>query len=400
MKKHSFNIFNFICFVLFIFLHVGCQTDEIKESLSNRTIIVYMIADNNLDNFSIQDINEIEEGWKDDFDGNLIVYIDRAEGARPSHPIVYRIGHDTTQTIKSKIVQVYSEQNSADPVIMNNVLSQIINEYPAQSYGLVLWSHGSAWFPNGTELNNRKSNVRKFALPITKSFGKDGTNELNIIDLKNVLPLKFEFIIFDACYMGSVEVLYELKNKADYIISSSTEVLSSGYPYNLVVPFLFQQTIDYKSVANSFFESYFKLDGVMQSATVSVVKTSELTNLAKSVSEIMSDINDIKLADYEHIQQYTTNDNKLLFDLKGFITNTSQNSEKTRMFSEMLDKAVIFKVSTNKILDELVINGFFGLSIFIPNSNNNKYYDFYKQYEWFKDFGYNNYFNKFNYNNQ
>jgi hypothetical protein len=39
---------------------------------------------------------------------------------------------------------IYPEQNSAYKTVMNKVLKDIILEYPACSYGLILWSHGSA----------------------------------------------------------------------------------------------------------------------------------------------------------------------------------------------------------------------------------------------------------------
>ncbi len=389
----------YIYFSFIVFFCVGCQKGEIEQTLPNRTVIVYMIADNNLDAFSVNDINEIEKGWSDAFNGNLIVYVDRAEGAMPSHPVVYKIEHDTCGTITSKIVQIYPEQNSANPSVMNTVLSKIITDYPAQSYGLVLWSHGTAWFPSGIELNKSQSNTRKRVFPITKSFAKDGTDEMNIIDLNKSLPIKFQFVIFDACYMGSVEVLYELKNKADYIISSSTEVLSSGYPYTSVVPLLYQQTVDYSKIADTFYQSYQNLDGVMQSATISVVNTSGLSDLVQSAYNIMYDSTNLKLANYNSIQQFTLNNNKYIFDLSSFVHSISDNKTMIEQFDASLKKTVIYKASTQKILDELIISNFSGLSVFIPNPNKNNIYEFYMQYQWYKDSNYDYYFNKFHYNN-
>lgn len=49
--------------------------------------------------------------------------------------------------------------------------------------------------------------------PLTQSFGLDMSDELNINDLKKSLPVHSDFILFDACYMGSIEVLYELREK-------------------------------------------------------------------------------------------------------------------------------------------------------------------------------------------
>ncbi|MCK9561468.1 MAG: clostripain-related cysteine peptidase, partial [Bacteroidales bacterium] len=77
-----------------------------------------MIADNNLDYFSVKNINEMEAGFNNNYNGNLLVYVDRAEGATPSHPIVYKISQDTTEAIMSEVAFVYEEQNSANETVM------------------------------------------------------------------------------------------------------------------------------------------------------------------------------------------------------------------------------------------------------------------------------------------
>ncbi|MCB9427042.1 MAG: hypothetical protein H6584_08465 [Flavobacteriales bacterium] len=374
------------------FLVGSCEKNEIKTDLPLRTVIVYMIADNNLDYFSVQDINEMERGFNTSFDGNLIVYVDRGEGATPSHPIVYEIAHDTTETIASEITFVYKEQNSANEIVMSNVLSDIVTQYPAQSYGLVLWSHGTAWYPEGTNIDvSNETTVKR--LPLTKSFGKDKTNELNISKLKNVFPVHFDFLIFDACYMGSIEVVYALKDQVDYIVSSPTVVLSAGYPYAAITGLLFDPEIDYKKLAIDFFESYNSLSDALQSATVSVIQTAKLPDLAKRVADIMNDTNSLKKANFSNIQQYTANQGGFLFDLEDFISQSSSNSKLIDRFKSTLSEVIVYKIATQKIVDNLEINRFSGLSMGI--TANDKYYDFYKTLDWYKDSDYYNYFDKF-----
>ena len=46
----------------------------------------------------------------------------------------------------------------------------------------------------------------------------------------------FDFIMFDACFMMSVEVAYEVRNYTDYYIGSPTENPGPGAPYDKVVP--------------------------------------------------------------------------------------------------------------------------------------------------------------------
>jgi len=77
---------------------------------------------------------------------------------------------------------------------MKQVLNDIIQMYPAQEYGLILWSHGTSWLPAGSSL---------------RSFGEDSGEQMNIPDLAENLPIKFDFILFDACLMVSVEVVYD-----------------------------------------------------------------------------------------------------------------------------------------------------------------------------------------------
>ena len=49
------------------------------------------------------------------------------------------------------------------------------------------------------------------------------------------------FIMFDACFMMSIEVAYAVRNYADYYMGCPTENPGPGAPYNKVVPYMFKQ---------------------------------------------------------------------------------------------------------------------------------------------------------------
>jgi hypothetical protein len=359
--------------------------EDNRTPLPARTVIVYMIADNNLDNSALKDINEMEAGWQDDLNGNLLVYVDRATGATPAHPVVYKIVPDTTDNIVSPIVKVYQERNSADADNMHQVLSDIISDFQAQSYGLILWSHGTAWLPEGATMNSES----------LRAFGKDSDREMNIFDLKKAFPYHFDFIIFDACYMGSVEVVYELRNCTDFILSSATEILSGGYPYRETVRLLFDKLPDYSKIAETFFQFYASQSDMMQSVSVSVTRTDQLPCLATAVRQIMEDAAQIQTINYTSLQQLTTSENNTLFDLEQFVLQLSIDTYFLHEFKKILPDAIIYKACTKTISDNLHINTFSGLSIFIPTTNNTQYHEFYKKLDWYKDCSYINYFNKF-----
>jgi hypothetical protein len=154
-----------------------------------------MAADNNLWDVALVDIEEMKRGYTET-GVNLIVLTDVANEA----PCLIKITENGEQKIKT-----YQEFNSADPANINRLLGEIIEMYPSDSYGLILWSHGTSWLPAG--------------VPV-KSFSADGNSRMDISELAEALPVKFDFILFDACLMGAVEVAYELRNKTDYIIAS------------------------------------------------------------------------------------------------------------------------------------------------------------------------------------
>ena len=114
-----------------------------------------------------------------------------------------------------KIMKTYSEINSASAARMQEVLMDIIELYPARSYGLILWSHGTSWLPSNTSL---------------RSFGKDHGSEMDIPDLSISLPVYFDFILFDACLMGSVEVAYELKDNTGHEYIRGGRGVNMGFP--------------------------------------------------------------------------------------------------------------------------------------------------------------------------
>lgn len=391
--------------VLLIFLG-SCSKDGSTTPLNKtkRTVIVYMVANNNLDFFARQNINEMERSW-DSSMGNLIVYFDGTTNDSPAYPIVYKIQHDTTSQINSPIQWVYPQQNSCSTSVFSTVIHDIEKNFSTVSYGLVLWSHGTGWYPPGTKITSSSgwiidtSAVRKKMgipdqYPIFKSFGVDDTNEMDIIDLKNALNQKFRFIIFDACYMGCIEVACELKNKADYIISSPTEVLSYGFPYQIITPYLFSQPFDADKLADSYVSFYqYQTSPVLQSASVSVIKTSQFANLIAVTQKVFSSAD--TLYNIDSLQQLDVLNSNLLYDFGDFYKHLNISYSMKNELQQKLNNLIVYKNSTNQILQKLTLNSFSGLSSFILNKKDSSYYEYYKKLDWYKESGYNNFLRKF-----
>lgn len=364
---------------LFIILCLGftsCSENETPEPRTTRTILVYMMANNSLNSFASKNIESMIEGAtsKNLNGGNLIVYY-APDGSPPE---LLRIKEENG-VVKKFHLKDYEKQNSADPDVMRSVIGEVVSQYPADSYGLVLWSHGTAWLPS--DYQNK-----------LKAFGQDGNNWMEIDDLAKGLPDDlFDFILFDACYMASVECTYELRNKAEYILASPTETMADGWPYEEMMPQLFATDLQLEKVGETFYNHY--LNNTYPYATVSLTKTSELDNLKSVAHDILADKteSDIYNLDLKKMQrlEYLYRSPGMLYDFNDYIKQLA-TAEQYDRFISCLDKAVVYKAHTPKsyyaaIGNALPIKSYCGLTIFVPQESLPKMLEWYKQrVGWYK----------------
>ncbi len=372
---------SFLLVLLLSSLLFSCKDDNsIGMPLPKETVIVYMAADNDLSDAAIDNINEMEAAFAGE-NKNLLVFMDL--GFEQSH--VIKITHDETNEIISPSVLTYANQNSASAEVLQAVIGDIINLYPSESYGLILWSHGTGWLP-----------------PVktqTKSFGRDGRSEIEIKELEAALPSNiFDYIIFDACLMGSVEVAYQLRHKASYILASPTEILASGFPYaNIIVP-LFdrnkntQQRLE--SIASEYMDYYQSEPGRRQSASISLIKTDALSSLASITSQLL---NSYGLQKWDYKQDYTQRldvfESALTFDFRDFLYNNYPDAALAAI-DQQLNNTVLYKAHTEEFIGIYSINNFCGLSCYIPQVEEIELNEYYQTLDWCKASGFDLMFDK------
>lgn len=202
---------------------VSCQKDEPAPSPSSykRTVLVYIAADNNLSSFALQDLAEMEEGMAQVPDGtlHLLVYIDTG-----SSPRLVELKKQNGQVVED-VVRTYDDRNSVGVDETREVFDAVFTnpDFQAESYGLIYWSHADGWIPYG------QASTRWVGQDKT-----DGDHRMNISELVSVLEgaPHLDFLMFDACFMSSVEVAYELRGFTDYYIGSPTENPGPAPPTN------------------------------------------------------------------------------------------------------------------------------------------------------------------------
>ncbi len=363
---------------MMILVFTGCTKDDDLDNLATRTILVYMAGDNSLSSFTYKNLQSIIEGadLTSIKNCNLLVYLD----AQNSNPKLYKIDKNPNGIADSVLVKTYDEHNSVDKETMRAVIEEVFSSYPADEKGLFLWSHGTAWLP--------------FNLTSLKSFGQDGLNYMEITELKDALPDRFDYIVFDACYMASVEVVYELRDKADYFIGSSTEIMGDGFPYALTIPSLLSDDSLEKrilGVATSFYNYYNAQSGAFQkTGNISVVKTADLELLAADCRTVLLNryteeqmVDPSKYGLNIQALEYLTYpyEYSYLYDLEDFLS--ALNPE-----HKMDSTAILYKASTPTAFfvqpyRNMPINTYCGLSVYVPQTKNPKMNEWYKRLAWY-----------------
>ena len=140
MRVRSFKMFFVgLLFMTAVLLMASCITNEKVDDKKNRTVLVFIGADNNLSNIANSNIYSMNSCISSGMDNsNLLVFVDRKDVP----PALLHI-HD----FKIDTVARYPEKDSSDPMVLREVIDYVTENWEAESFGLVMWSHGTGWLP-------------------------------------------------------------------------------------------------------------------------------------------------------------------------------------------------------------------------------------------------------------
>lgn len=174
-----------------------------EEEKTQRILVAYLAGDNSLSSEIEQKIAALTIGFlaADYSQNRLFIYCDRKNAS----PQLMEISAGTANP--RQLLKTYTAQNSASSNVMKQVLNDILNNYSASSYGLILFSHGSAWLPAGglenpyerESLNQSGNEAVPPSHRSTRSVCTDGEDEMELADFASALPLpshrKWDFIL-------------------------------------------------------------------------------------------------------------------------------------------------------------------------------------------------------------
>lgn len=181
--------------------------------------------------------------------------------------------------------------------------------------------------------------------------------------------ITMEYILFDDCYMSSIEVAYDLKDVTKYLIASPTEVMAYGFPYHECGKYLIGN-VDYKGVIQAFYEFYSQY--TYPYGTAAVTNCQELEQLANIVKRINieNQNNNISANSIQVMDGYTP---AIFFDFEDYINKICNDIVLLDEFSNQLRKTILFKCHTPQYYSAfkgiLPINHYSGITTSDPSSN-------------------------------
>ena len=237
------------------------------------TVMFYQDADDQtLEQDIFTDLNEAERIGSTD-KVNLVAQIDRYSGGfRGSQNFSTTKRFHLTQDndlerINSEELDDLGEVNMADSEVLVDFVTWAAATYPADRYILILSDHGTGW-PGGWTDGDLESKPENILID-----GWDDMLYLNEIDdafakiQKQTGINKFDIIGYDACLMGSLEVLSMTAPYADYAVLSQEVEPSMGWAYSAFLNKLVKNPkIDSGELAKSIVDTYITEDTLITDA--------------------------------------------------------------------------------------------------------------------------------------
>lgn len=252
-----------------------------KKKISRKkwTILIWMAGDNDLESAGDDDLAEIKAVGSTDH-VNVVVQFDRMSDDKTRR---YYLRKGTS--LASDEVGSLGETNSGDPDVAVDFFSWGIATYPADRIVAVFWNHGSGI----DETNVYRMIGRPQALSFLRKGGKqrdktsrrtanrvasgrfrkalfqstvetavkpsetarailyDDTNRdfLDNVELQRVLARvkkaaarRIDVVGFDACLMNMIELGFQIRKSADFMVGSEELEPAAGWPYTTILKLL------------------------------------------------------------------------------------------------------------------------------------------------------------------
>ena len=302
------------------------------------TLIVYMAADNDLEQYAIENLKDMEYA---DFENiNVLVLLDRAEGYDETNgnwtdTRLFEVIHDDTNSglIVSKRLdcpqlglssRLRTELDMGNYNVLKNLINFAKSEYEAEQYALIIWGHGTGW---------------RYTNPLScRAVGIDEKTDsfMTVCDMGKALKNQDLAVIgFDTCFGGVFENLYELQYSSEYLVASPGVSPSSGWNYKNLLESISQRDVSASDIANLMSEN--------SPVHTTVINTSRIQNIMNALEDFSEQLSSTIINTTARNSAFNT-----LFNAKSY----SYTQYPCDMYIDIFDMANTYAESQNVELAE------------------------------------------------
>jgi hypothetical protein len=185
------------------------------------TLMVYIVGDNNLDDYVPLDIETELAPAGSNEDVAVVALADRAATADWTQTLLFYVTQGMEATPETA-VEDWGEANMGDPQTLLDFIQWTKAHYPADHYALSLWNHGWSWRPD-------------------YSMRDDTDNDsLDQHELEAVLAEAgpVDLIMYDACQMATIENQATVRAYSNAFVASQEYYNMDAIEYELIIPAL------------------------------------------------------------------------------------------------------------------------------------------------------------------
>ena len=408
---HLRNLFKLFLVSIILFTLPSCSKDKEEPAVitTPQTLLFYFVGtDLDLRGGHLRNNRKaIKAALNYNIQGNSRVIIFHQNGQKKQGDIVemqYKNGLCEETVLAT--VTLPEQMNATE---LGNIFSQMMQFAPAESYSLIIGSHGKGWIPIGAEPESSAAAMGKDGKMhtlthedlwqqdgdvVTRFLGDDNNpeNNFDVTTLAQAITStgkKMEYILFDACFMANIESLYDLRHSAKYIVASACEIMGAGFPYMDILPLMLQNngtTYDLPQICEKYYLDY-KDDAFYPSGAVALVDCSQLDALAKAMKAVNAA--NKKEYDIANIQSFERMQNHIFFDLGDYVNSACDDSAVKEAFNKQLNQTIIKKYTPERFYSAYPsrnagiceLTSFCGISTSAPSI---LYRSAYEQTSWYK----------------
>ena len=191
------------------------EDDAVLSGTAKWSVLVYLVADNSLDDYTDTDLEELKAGGSS-ADVNVLILMDKLY--EPACLLAV-VGHELV------MLADLGELNMGDPATLAWFVDYSVSNCPAEHMLLFFWDHGSG--------------VNGVALDETMEDGTVGEDWLSHHELVSALDgHHVDIIAADECSVGQMETVYEYRVKGldmDYLVASESYISWRGFSYDEIL---------------------------------------------------------------------------------------------------------------------------------------------------------------------